>query len=135
MVDHRTTLFESNCLTYRQKNGIPLDLEDLVPGLRCTWDQRAMLVVAKYSRDIERSTTADQFQSVIMRIGSSGDDDEFIEAHIWGPLSRGSIDRVVRTRRDLALDPTDSEEQEYVDMKAERVLRKLTRTGIPVVVK
>jgi len=42
-------------------------------------------------------TTADEFPQLLLRQGASSEDDDFVEVHIWGPMTIRSIKRAVFT--------------------------------------
>ena len=42
---HRTSVFVSNCVTWRQKHGISLSESNLAPGNRAVWEKRHLLAV------------------------------------------------------------------------------------------
>lgn len=91
MIAHRASIFEENStvlLTRRRSYEPP-------PGRRASWADRAKLCVAKLAPEIDADTPPDRFPSVLLRSGTKGADDHFVEVHIWGPLSLRSMDRVI----------------------------------------
>jgi hypothetical protein len=92
-IAHRTTVFEQNCVIFMW----PFNFKDaarLPCGHRAVWQARGKLAAAKLSSKIDRATTSDRWPSLLLTPGASGERDEFIEVHIYGPLSIYSLEQV-----------------------------------------
>jgi len=89
MIAHRASVFEENSAVFLKKHSY-----DLPPGHRAPWSERAKLCIAKLGHEIATDTTPDRFASILLRAGVTRDDDDFVEVHIWGPLSARSCERV-----------------------------------------
>lgn len=89
MIAHRASVFEENSTLFAKRHSY-----ELPPGYRASWSERAKLGTAKLAHELEAATTPDRFPAILLRAGATGEDDHFIEAHIWGPLSARSLERV-----------------------------------------
>jgi hypothetical protein len=90
MVAHRASVLEGNSALLMKKWAY-----NLPAGSRATWKERAGLCVAKLAARFRPETTEADFASLLLRPGSRPEDDEFVEAHIWGPMSSWTFARVV----------------------------------------
>jgi hypothetical protein len=88
-IAYRASLFEDNSAIFMAKKRY-----DLVPGYRATWEERAMLCVAKLAEHLQVDTPASRFSSLLMRSGATSEDDRFVEVHIWGSITRRTLQRV-----------------------------------------
>lgn len=95
MIAHRASMFEENSVLFVIRKDVSMkDASNLPMGFRASWAERASLCVAKLADRLTSSTTRDQFPAVLMKQGDTSDDDEFVEVHIFGPLTVRSIERV-----------------------------------------
>lgn len=97
MVAHRSSAFEENSLEWVLHHDIKFaDVfkdEDAFPyGYRAVWSDRTKLAVAKLGSYIQHDTASTSYADILMKPGA--DSDEFIEVHIWGPLSVYSLEQV-----------------------------------------
>ena len=123
-VDHRATLFVANCVTWRLQRGMAMD-QPAPPGFRARWQDRGQLAAQKCRAEISPMTTDAEFSCILLRDSANPGDgfDVFIEGHIWGPLSRGSVSRVIRSRRDRRIGD---------NLTAAQIARDLHALGIGV---
>lgn len=107
MICQRATVFEENSFSFCQIKHKIVVGDPIPPGYRATWASRDSLAMAKLHSKIDASTKAAEYPSILMHQGSGPLDDDFIEVHIWGPIHRSAIERVVgpkpRTREDRVL--------------------------------
>ena len=97
LIERRTTVFEENPFIFCQRHRIIAG--DAPPlGYRATWENRGLLAVAKLQAKITVVTTPDQFPGVLVQRNAKPGSDDFIEAHIYGPLHRSTIERVIGPR-------------------------------------
>lgn len=89
-IAHRASLLEENSVKFLQKHGInPLDEDiDIPKGYRAVWEDRAKLCVAKLAPNFDDATPRGDFSKVLLKQGTTSEDDEFIEVHILGPMTR-----------------------------------------------
>jgi len=98
MIAHRASVFEENSTMFMKTHDIKLwDAVELPQGYRATWDEREKLCVAKLSGKIDATTKSGQYSGLLLQQGATGEDDEFIEVHIWGPITVRTIERVTFT--------------------------------------
>lgn len=90
MVAHRASVLEGNSALLMKDWAY-----NVSAGARATWKERARLCVAKLAARLRPETTEADFASLLLRPGASPEADEFVEAHIWGPMSSWTFARVV----------------------------------------
>ena len=119
-IAHRATVFEQNCVVFMWAFNLK-DAAHLPSGYRALWEARGKIAVAKLASKIQTSTTPDQFAELLLTPGASGEHDEFIEVHIYGPLSIHSFAKVTLRKTSLP-------------SKAARgaLVSKLAKFGIPL---
>lgn len=99
MIAHRASVFEENTVTFLERRNIPFpDLANLPVGFRATWDERALLCVAKLAKLIEAGATTEMHDSLLLKQGQTSASDEFVEVHIWGPMTARTFERVTFKR-------------------------------------
>jgi hypothetical protein len=101
MIAHRTSVLEENSALFVERHGIRISKAPNVPkGRRATWASRAKLCVTKLSKKLTATTRPDDYSGILLKQGASSNDDEFVEAHIFGPITVRSIERVIITEVD-----------------------------------
>lgn len=100
MIAHRATTFEENSTLFMKHHGILMDEADNLPrGYRATWDERGRLCIAKLFQKFDAHTPKDEYSGVLLRQGATTADDEFVEVHVWGPVTARTFEQVsVKTR-------------------------------------
>ncbi len=94
LVGHRASLFEENSAMFMEKNRIGVK-QPLPPGFRAPWTDRSKLCTAKLAGDFDDQTTEDSFPGRLLKNGSpGGQDDDFVEVHIYGTLSVCTMEKV-----------------------------------------
>lgn len=103
MIAHRASVFEENSVLFMKHHGIKMsEAHDLPRGYRATWGNRAKLCVAKLVAKIDVSTAAGAYSNLLLQSGSASEEDEFVEVHIWGPMTIRTVEQVTlnpRTKR------------------------------------
>ena len=95
MIAHRATAFEENSTLFMRHHRILMDEADNLPrGYRATWDDRGRLCAAKLFREIDAHTPEDEYSKVLLRQGTTTADDEFVEVHVWGPMTARTFEQV-----------------------------------------
>ncbi|HEY0324190.1 MAG TPA: hypothetical protein VGC66_24805 [Pyrinomonadaceae bacterium] len=98
MIAHRASVFEENSALFMERREIKITRNPNLPkGYRATWDERAKLCVAKLSGKIDSATRSDEYSALVLKQGATSEDDEFIEVHIWGPMTVLTMEKVVVT--------------------------------------
>jgi hypothetical protein len=96
MIAARTSVMDENSLLWVNSQVAAGDLFSVVElplGHRAPWSGRGKLAVTKLHSWLRADTSVDD-ASLLLRVGTSGAEDEFIEVHIWGPLTAAAIDSV-----------------------------------------
>jgi hypothetical protein len=70
------------------------EAHNLPKGHRATWENRGKLCVAKLAGKIEASKQASAFSGLLLQQGATSEEDEFVEVHIWGPMTVRTIGEV-----------------------------------------
>jgi hypothetical protein len=101
MIQHRTSTFEENSLVFVKAHRIPIaEAEQALRGHRAAWDDRAKLGVAKLAAAITPATKEEDFAGLLIYQGPPGKtaDDRFVEAHLFGPLTIRTAEKIVLTK-------------------------------------
>lgn len=95
-IAHRTSLFETNTARFLERGGIfRRGKSPRIPGgSRASWADRGKLAIAKLGASITATTIDTEFPRILLTPRLKSDDDEFIEAHIFGPLTIRSFSKV-----------------------------------------
>ncbi len=93
MIAHRVSVFEENSVLFMEKIDIGIT-KDLPGGYRAAWEKRGKLAVAKLAGRITRKTSQRDFPNLLLKNGTGTGDDDFIEVHIYGPISVRTMERV-----------------------------------------
>src|SRR5690242_2288098 len=86
----RATVFEENSVSFCERHELGV-ARQLPAGHRATWEDRALLAIAKLEPKLAAGTTAKDFPGIVL----AECEQDFIEVHIFGSLSRKSIERIV----------------------------------------
>lgn len=96
MIAHRASVFEENSVMFMKHKKIPMSKADRLPkGYRATWGDRAKLCVAKLHKRIDATTLPDEYSALLLRQGANPEEDEFVEVHIYGPMTALTIEQVI----------------------------------------
>ncbi len=93
MIAHRASLFEENSAVFVERHG--MKKARTIKGYRSTWNDRPKLCFAKLHDKVDSTTTLDKYSRILLSSGVKPEDDEFVEVHIWGPLSVLTMERVI----------------------------------------
>jgi len=97
MIAHRASVFEENMFTLSAKRGFLLH-EPIPPGFRAVWEERHTLAKAKLHSEIGPGTSEADFPAILVRDRGGSGNSDFIEVHIYGPVNRYTIERVLGPR-------------------------------------
>jgi hypothetical protein len=87
-IAHRTSVLEDNSVLLMERHRVQVKRKATVPrGFRATWKEREKLCVAKLAGSIDSTTKSDQYSGILLKQGTSSEYDEFVEVHIFGPMS------------------------------------------------
>jgi hypothetical protein len=99
MIAHRASVFEENSTLFMDHQGILMSQANELPkGCRATWEERHKFCVAKLHRSIDAATQPNQYSALLLHQGAKTDNDDFVEVHIWGSMTRRTIERVTVPR-------------------------------------
>jgi hypothetical protein len=96
MIAHRASLYEDNSTVFVARNGAIAANE---PGHRARWPDRGIFAVAKLADKLGPTTQADDFSRILLSPGPKPEDDRFIEANVFGPMTIRTFNRVVVTSK------------------------------------
>ncbi|MGI8656177.1 MAG: hypothetical protein ACR2LC_13285 [Pyrinomonadaceae bacterium] len=98
LIAYRASVFEENSTVFMKTHHITIwKATELPQGYRATWDERGKLCVAKLSGKIDATTKSGEYSALLLQQGATSEDDEFVEVHIWGPMTVRTIERVIFT--------------------------------------
>jgi len=101
MIAHRTSVLEENSALFVQRHRIEISkFPDIPKGRRATWTDRAKLCVTKLSKKLTATTRPEDYSGILLKQGATSNDDEFVEAHIFGPITVLSMQRIIITEPD-----------------------------------
>jgi hypothetical protein len=96
-IARRTSVFEENPFLFCERHRVIAGKRPPL-GYRASWPRRQDLAIAKLGEKISSRTTSSEFVPILLNQGASRADADFIECHIFGPLHRSSIERVIGPR-------------------------------------
>lgn len=95
MIAHRASVFEENSTMFMKHHGILMsEAHNLPRGYRATWDSRGKLCVAKLFKKIDAGTAKGEYSEVLLRRGATTAEDDFVEVHIWGPMTARTFEQI-----------------------------------------
>ncbi len=97
MIEHRASVYEENSVLFFSKH-FRRELDDgprLPPGHRATWGERARLCVAKLAGRIDDAAEPGAYSGILLRPPSASAADDFVEVHVWGPMTRRTVERII----------------------------------------
>jgi len=94
VIRQRATVFEENSLYFCGRLGLGVR-RPVPPGYRATWDERDGLAAAKLEPKLRVGMRAPDFAGILLALRPPGGEPDFVEVHIYGPLHRKSIERLV----------------------------------------
>ena len=96
MIAHRATVYEENTGMYPVKNKVPVGkLGNLPKGRLATWRDRGLLCAVKLAGKIDADTGPEDHQGLLVCLGNHGEQDDFVEVHIYGTLNRQALTKVI----------------------------------------
>lgn len=93
MIATRASVFEENTVVFMQRHDVRLT-GDIPTGFRAPWRHRGRLAVAKLAVDLRAGMTDVDFAALLLRNGANSGDDDYIEVHIYGPLTIRAVEAV-----------------------------------------
>jgi hypothetical protein len=100
MIAHRSSVFEENTVLWAIRHKVKIaEAINLPRGYRAPWNGRAKLSVAKLAGEFRSDTPRNAFPNLLLKPGEKSEDDQFIEVHIWGPMTARTFERVLLRRQ------------------------------------
>lgn len=96
-IARRTSVFEENPFLFCERHRVIAGKRPPL-GYRASWPRREELAMAKLADKISSGTKSSDFASVLLNQGTSRGNADFVECHIFGPLHRSSIEKVIGPR-------------------------------------
>ncbi len=96
MIGERASVFEENSALFVERQKIKISRDPKLPkGYRAAWQERGRLAVAKLFNRIDSTTTPDKYSRILLDPGATSEDDDFIEVHIFGPMTVLTMEQVI----------------------------------------
>jgi hypothetical protein len=92
-IDERSSVFQENPFEFNQKHHVVAGQNPPL-GYRAPWEERGTLAGAKLEHKLERGMQPSAFPGVLMEERGTDPDCDYVEVHIFGPVSRVSIQKV-----------------------------------------
>jgi hypothetical protein len=94
-IAHRASVLEENSVMFMQRHNIRVFNVDALPkGYRAVWAERDKVCVAKLADRLHDKTKETDHARLVLKQGAKPDEDEFVEVHIWGPLTIRSFEHI-----------------------------------------
>lgn len=88
MIAHRASVFDENSVLFMERHGVTVARNPGLPkGYRAIWGERDKLCVAKLAPHIDSTTPPNEYSGLLLTQGSSPETHEFVEVHIFGPMT------------------------------------------------
>lgn len=104
-IDERSSVFEENPFEFNQKHHVVAGQSPPL-GYRAPWEERGRLAGAKLEHKLERGMLPSAFSGVLMEERGADPDCDYVEVHIFGPVSRVSIQKVIGPKPAKRIDAT-----------------------------
>jgi hypothetical protein len=99
MIAHRASVFEENSVKFTERHRVAMKKGKVPNGYRAPWANREKLCAAKLHQSIDAATRPDEYSRLLMREGATSEEDQFVEAHIFGPWTARTIEQVSVSKR------------------------------------
>jgi hypothetical protein len=114
MIAHRASVFDQNSVIFMRTHKVSAENDYKIPeGFRADWKTRGRLALAKLADSLNKGTGLAEFTGLLLKPGIDNEKDEFVEVHIWGPMTIRSIKEV--TVRYWAAEPSAAEVKVFVE--------------------
>jgi hypothetical protein len=95
MIAHRASVLDENSVLFMERHGVRVSRKPGVPkGYRATWSERAKLSAAKLAQRIDSATAPNRYSTLLLTQGASPEAHEFVEVHIFGPMTALTMAKV-----------------------------------------
>ena len=98
LIAHRASVLEENSVLFMERHEVKVSRKPNIPkGFKAIWSERDKLCVAKLAGRIDSATTPNKYSSLLLKQGASPEEDEFVEVHIFGPITILTMAKVAVT--------------------------------------
>jgi hypothetical protein len=98
LIAHRASVLVENSVLFMERNNVSVSRKPDIPkGFKAIWGERDKLCVAKLADRIDSATRPNQYSRILLKQGTSPEDDEFVEVHIFGPITIRTMAKVTVT--------------------------------------
>lgn len=104
-IDERSSVFEENPFEFNQRHHVVAGQSPPL-GYRAPWAERGTLAGAKLEHKLERGMQPSAFPAVLMEDRGTDPDCDYVEVHIFGPVSCVSIEKVIGPKPAKRIDVT-----------------------------
>jgi len=88
MIAHRASVLDENSVLFIERHQVTASRTPGVPkGYRAAWSERNKLCIAKLAERVDATTNPNQYSGLLIKQGATPEDDEFVEVHIFGPIT------------------------------------------------
>ncbi len=102
MIAHRASLLEENSVMFMHHHSVQVYKPEALPqGFRAQWESRGKICTAKLVDGLNAQTTEDDYASILLTQGATPEEDDFVEVHIWGALTRRCFEQVIVRKTNL----------------------------------
>lgn len=92
-ISSRATVFHENSFYFMESRSITAGSQ-IPAGFRATWELRGKLAAAKLGEEIDQKTDYNAFPDLMLRSTDNGEQQDFIEVHIYGGLLGEAIESI-----------------------------------------
>jgi hypothetical protein len=98
MIADRASVLEENSVIFIERHDIKVSPKAKVPkGYRASWMYRSKVCIAKLAARIDSTTGPNEYSGLLLKGAASPEDDEFVEVHIYGPITVLTMAKVTVT--------------------------------------
>ena len=99
MIADRASVLEENSVTFMERHSVKASRNPAVPkGYRAPWGSRAKVCVAKLAAHIDSTTRPNEYSGLLLRQGTTPAAHEYVEVHIFGPITILTMAKVTVTK-------------------------------------
>lgn len=102
MIARRTSTLDENSILFFRRHRVAAGTSGPA-GYRSGWDEKNKVAVAKLAPKVSGVPTS-EYPSILLNQGNSGTDAEFVELHVYGPITHKAIEKIIGP---APIDPDD----------------------------
>jgi hypothetical protein len=85
----------------------------LPPGFRATWQERHILCMAKLASQLNSGTQRQEYGKILLTANKNPQIQEFVEVHVWGPMTILTVECVKVRRHTLGRTGTGARRKKF----------------------